>query len=252
MNKGLLSKLKKDAKRVLSRASARGAASSIYFLHIGKNAGSNVAAILDAVQKEDPKMSFRKVGHHTRMEDIPASAAYFFSVRSPVTRFRSGFYSRKRMGRPLYDFPWSICETEAFTRFEHANDLAEALFEPGRTGHDATAAILSISHTSMNQVNWFERWGYAMTVRPPVWIIRQEQFQTDMASFLGQIGKPDILASKDPKAVHSNDYKDVPPLSAKAVENLRRWYCQDFAFYELCENWIESQQSGTEDRPKIG
>ena len=147
------------------------------------------------------------------------------------------------MGQPLYNVPWSACEALTFQQFADANDLAEALFSPGQLGRDATAAILSISHTSMNQVSWFERWGHALTVRPPVWIIRQENYATDMREFLRRIGHPDVVAaSQDPHARHANDYSNVPELSQKAIENLHRWYCQDFAFYDLCEDWLKRNQ----------
>jgi hypothetical protein len=32
----------------------------------------------------------------------------------------------------------------------------------------------------------------------------------------------------------------VPPLSALAVENLRRWYAQDFEFLRACETWLQA------------
>ncbi len=73
-------------------------------------------------------------------------------------------------------------------RFAHANDLAEALFAPGQRGRDATAAIRSISHCARNIVDWFKYCGYVFEVRPPIWIIRQEQFQADLDVFLNRIG----------------------------------------------------------------
>jgi hypothetical protein len=242
MARSVLSRLKRAARQVMSAPAQQRGREPVHFLHIGKNAGSNVGAIMTRLEKSGSGISFRKHGHNIRLKDIPEGAPYFFSVRSPVSRFRSGFYSRKRKGQPLYNVEWSACETEAFNRFAHANDLAEALFEPGEAGLAATAAILSISHTSMNQVSWFERWGHALTVRPPVWIIRQEQFDADMASFLDRLGVPSApVETRDAKRSHANDYGDVPALSPKAIENLKRWYCQDLAFYALCEDWIERQ-----------
>jgi hypothetical protein len=154
------------------------------------------------------------------------------------------------MGQPKNNVPWSACEARAFEQFADANDLAEALFAPGQLGRDATAAILSISHTSMNQVSWFERWGHALVVRPPVWIIRQENYDADMKEFLRRIDQLNPQAvSHNPTARHANDYSGVPDLSQAAITNLQKWYCQDFAFYDLCEDWLEKHQNTSGESP---
>ena len=46
---------------------------------------------------------------------------------------------------------------------------------------------------------------------------------------------------RDAKGAHANDYSDVPELSETGIENLKRWYAQDFAFYDAVETWMALQ-----------
>lgn len=233
----VLSALRRFPRRSVKRTDP----TTIRFLHIGKAAGTQMANVMRQVNAAAGRHVFAKMGHDVRLKDIPDSAPYLFSIRWPVSRFKSGFYSRKRRGQPLLHAPWSRYESKAFARFEDANDLAEALFEPGQKGYDATAAILSITHPSMNQVSWFERCGTFLAVRPPIWIIRQEHFETDLRILLQKTGYHDAISlADDPAARHANDYEGIPPLSRKAIENLERWYAQDIAFYNMCSDWLES------------
>ena len=153
----------------------------------------------------------------------------------------SGFYSRKRKGLPRIYSEWSRHEKRAFSYFEHANDLAEALFDDGVRGYNAICAIKSIFHCSMDQVGWFDCSGYFLDINPPVAIIRLEKFENDVRLFLTRIGVDSgVWFSTDPVARHSNDYSLVPELSEKAQNNLYNWYRQDYEFYRMCEAWIES------------
>ncbi|WP_137679368.1 hypothetical protein [Aurantiacibacter suaedae] len=213
-------------------------ADAFHFLHIGKAAGSQIKRL--AKQHSD-KIVVHK--HDVYLKDIPRDAPYFFSIRDPISRFYSGFYSRKRKGQPVYDVPWSDFEKVAFRDFPHANDLAEALFDPSDRGTAATQAMISIRHTGQNLVNWFFLQGNLLEVRPPMWIIRQERFDEDYDRFLkiAQLEKPsDEPASR----LHANNYDEAPPLSEKAKRNLRQWFTQDYAFYRLCETWLEANTEG--------
>lgn len=139
----------------------------IHFLHIGKNAGTEIRRWLVRASSVSPQVSFRTHGHHVRLVDLPAGARYFFSLRNPVERFVSGFYSRKREGASRYLSPIGDHEKHAFSNYNSANDLAEDLFVEGQTGRGAVAAITSISHTAMNQIDWFARKGHFLEVNPP-------------------------------------------------------------------------------------
>lgn len=216
----------------------------IYFLHIGKAAGSQVKQALEQINQGQSAVLMQAMRHHVTLQDIPEPADYFFSIRDPISRFRSGFYSRKRCGQPLNNIPWTRYEEQAFTAFEHANDLAEGLFAGGEAGMRAAAAIKSIEHTARDQIDWFAQAGDIFATRPPVWVLRQEHLEEDFATFLDRAGiaiRPDLR--RDPTGAHANDYSQVPPLSDRARENLRKWYCQDYAFYDAVETWMRGQSA---------
>ena len=178
---------------------------------------------------------------------MPNQIDYFFSIRNPITRFKSGFYSRKRKGLPRILAEWTRSEAKAFGTFEHANDLAEALFRPDERGLLAAQAIQAIRHTAMQQIDWFSRIGF-LSLRPPLWIIRQEKFEPDFNRFLARLGLAitcaDLRPATDPAAAHRNDYSGTTELTELARENLRRWYARDFVFYDVCEQWMKDN-----DRP---
>ena len=211
----------------------------IAFVHIGKNAGTQIMHL--AQQLKPHGLLVHKLSHSKRLYDVPMAMNYFFSIRDPITRFKSGFYSRKRKGQPRIYAEWTKPEAVAFGHFEHANQLAEALFQQDEAGYLATQAVQSILHTAMQQIEWFERIGF-LDLRPPVWIIRQENFAQDFETFLQKLGLPlkyaDLSPAQDAATAHSNDYAQVPPLSDLAKENLRRWYARDFAFYDVCVQWM--------------
>jgi len=214
----------------------------VYFLHIGKAAGSQVKQMMAQVNEQRRDIRLQGLTHDVFLRDLPEPADYFFSIRDPVSRFRSGFYSRKRRGRPLNDIAWTDHEATAFASFEHASDLAEALFAPGETGLRAVAAMKSIRHTAQDQIDWFALTGDIFTVRPPVWVLRQEHFDADFAVLLQRLGIDFIPeARRDAKGAHANDYAGIPPITERGVENLRRWYAQDLAFYEAVETWMMQQ-----------
>jgi hypothetical protein len=158
-------------------------------------------------------------------------------------RFKAGFYSRKRRGMPQYDEKWSSHEKRSFGHFDHANDLAEALFEKGERGQYAFMAMKSIFHTSQNQCDWFSNAGFFLLDRPPVYIIRTEKLEQDLISFLGRVGvsidSKVFLDARVKNSKHANDYSRTPSFSRKAVSNLERWYASDIEFYKSCTSWIE-------------
>ena len=211
----------------------------IAFLHIGKNAGTQVKNIAKNLSKYGIRI--RKLGHFARLVQLPENARYFFSVRKPETRFVSGFYSRKRKGQPLMFNEWRKHEAIAFSLFEHANELAENLFCDGDRGKQARMAVKSIIHTGMQQCDWFLGCGF-LDQQPPITIIRQEHFILDMQRLLTLLNVDvdvNTLVVTDDTTAHKNDYTSVPPLSDLALENLKKWYLQDYYFYELCEEWLE-------------
>lgn len=215
----------------------------IHFLHIGKTAGTEIKRYIEHFNKRLDKRVIVAHKHDVSLREIPERDAYFFSIRDPIARFRSAFYSRKRKGQPLIYSEWSKDEAIAFRDFAEANDLAEALFREDILGKKAFAAIKSIRHTAQNQVDWFSRCGNFLELRPPLAIIRQEYFASDMQLLQSNLNLPAGFAlEQDFVKSHKNDYSGTSELSELALVNLRLWYKQDLEFYRMCEEWLTNMR----------
>lgn len=224
----------------------------VHYLHIGKTAGTQIGHVIAQVNRAQTGLAIIKNGHGANLRSLPVEDPDFFSLRNPVSRFRSGFYSRKRMGRPRLNNPWSPSEERVFGEFEHANDLAEALFRTDSRGQKALSAILTIGHIGNGHVDWFKKAGDIFLLRPPVWIIRQEHLESDIATLLLRLGiQQQITLTDDPVKAHVNDYASIPPMSDLAVANLQRWHSPDFQFYAHCERWMAAQQDRTDPQADL-
>lgn len=99
----------------------------------------------------------------------------------------------------------------------------------------------SISHLSVNQVDYFDRSNYFLEVNPPVWIVRVEMFENDIKRPINILGlqiMPRI--STDPVAAHASNYDDAPDLTPTALRNLQEWYSQNIRFVSICWDWLDS------------
>lgn len=92
------------------------------FLHIPKTAGSAIKdAIRSAEMDDDTRPDIYL--HESSLLDLRGQSVVF-SVRDPVDRVISGFYSRLRMGRPKVHIPHSRAEAKTFRRWPQFEDLA--------------------------------------------------------------------------------------------------------------------------------
>lgn len=214
---------------------------SIHFLHVPKTAGSQIKLVARQINQGRMRNRIRAHEHDVRLFELPKTQRYFFSTRDPITRFRSAFHWRIAFRAHRTESHWHPSETLAFQQFASANDLAEALFLPDQRGIDAALAMKSIRHVSRNLIDSFTLVGFDLFLRPPVWIIRTENFQQDLAEFLRRIGHHGpITAEDDSRSARRLSYDNIPPLSDLAKTNLRRWYAQDFEFLRACEVWMSA------------
>lgn len=216
----------------------------VHYLHIGKTAGTQIGHVIAQANRSSSAITVVRRRHGTSLRDLPMRDDYFFSMRDPVARFRSGFYSRKRMGRPRLNTPWSPSEERLFAEFEHANDLAEALFRTDARGRTALTAMLAHGHFGNGHVDWFKGSGDIFALRPPIWIIRQEHLAADVVTLLQRMGvTTEVTLTDDPVKAHKNDYSDIPPMSELAIANVQRWHSADYQFYAHCEAWMTEQHA---------
>ena len=219
---------------------------TVHFLHIGKCAGTTIRVLIDEINQKSgyPKMVAHP--HRTTLADLWASSdcpSYFFSIRNPITRFYSGFYSRKRKGLPRIYVEWSDLERQAFEYFNDANDLAENLFKNSALGIEASSAMQSIRHVKDHQHSWFNDFEEIFHSRKPICILRQENLTEDVQYLFKKLNIVEkINLETDKVKAHKNDYSNKPPLSELAIENLKIWYAKDIIFYDLANNYIEINQ----------
>ena len=233
----------KDALRRLTGRPTRAdeQARVVEFLHIGKTAGGQIKHVAKQINRSTNSVFIRGHGHSRTLMRLRDGNRYFFSIREPVSRFRSAFYWCK--SGEFHSAPRDLepDEVAAFSHFPHANDLAEALFDDGERGKHARAAILSIHHCFTSQVDWVRGRGAFLDLRPPVWIIRQERFDDDLKEFMARIGFDGAISlSNDRNQAHRVDNSAEPVISPLGAENLRAWYVQDLHFYRTCCDWLDA------------
>ena len=204
----------------------------LHFLHPGKTGGTAIKAALQPVATRG-LFDIELHQHSTRLQDVPAGEPFFFSVRDPITRFVSGFYSRQRQGRPRMFKPWSDGEARAFARFATANQLAERVFDDPH----AAEAMRDIGHVNRSYWSWFgDEAAFLARTDDLYCIVRQSRLEDDFRALAIrlQVGS-DVVLPADPVLAHRNPQDVDRRLSNLAKANLLRWYARDCAFVELCE-----------------
>jgi hypothetical protein len=211
-------------------------------LHIGKTGGSAVkyALTLDDTiigTRETETCQIRLHGHTARLRHMPKGEWVVFFLRDPITRFVSGFYSRKREGLPRHHFPWSPDEAIAFERFSTPNELAAALSsDEHEIAQAAVKAMQSIVHVNSSYWDWFESESYFLSRLPDMLFVGfQESLAADFDALKAKLSLPaaaqlpagDVEAHRSPRDVDR-------ALDEAAIRNLNEWYAKDFELLALC------------------
>lgn len=208
---------------------------NIHILHIGKTGGTAVKYALEGWQNEGPYKLFLH-RHPTHLDHVPEGDKFVFFVRSPIGRFVSGFYSRKRQGRPRIFHPWAPAEREAFMRFETPNQLAEALAsrdEFERT--KAEEAMRAIGHVRSSYWQWFISEEYFKSRIDDLFFWGwQERLDTDFDLLRRKLHLPDtVCLPTDSTKAHRNPSGCDYTISEKGRIQLMQWYHREYAFLEL-------------------
>ncbi len=209
-------------------------------LHNRKTAGTAVKYVISQQKRRTPSLTVHCFEHAMTFPKFvsthPSAKAIFF-VRDPVSRFVSGFYSRLREGRPRYYYPWSSGEKRAFKRFQHPNQLAEALSSLNLLKrYFAWSAMRSIGHVRHRYVAFLGSLAFLEKEAHKIAFIgHQPDFDADLVRLraLLQIDE-DIVAPSDETNAHRNPRGTDKYLSDKALRNLKRWYADDFGIYNWC------------------
>lgn len=206
-----------------------------HFLHIGKTGGSAIKSALG--DRCDGAYELVLHPHPTTLKDVPRGDRFFFVLRDPVERFVSGFYSRQRQGRPLYDSPWSPEEARAFGLFDTADALACALSSAANDERlEALAAMRSIQHVSSSYWDWFGNERYFRRrlddLLAVLWLPDLDSTFPRLCRLLGispvpELPDDDVRAHRNPAGVERR-------LSRPACRALEQWYAADEACVNRC------------------
>ncbi len=183
-----------------------GTRTTIHFLHIPKTGGTAITAALT------PHLATSRYelvihGHDVALSDLPEGERFFFSIRDPVRRFCSAFYSRRRCGRPRYDYPWTADEAAAFSEFETPGQLAAGLAQPDGPLRDAAVSAMNGIRLAGN--HYRQLLGEERTLRDRrnglVAVLRTESLNGDFARLRSVLGLPqaelpvcDVEAHRNP------------------------------------------------------
>lgn len=209
----------------------------VNFLHIGKTGGSAIRRALKKYSR-DGKYSLEFNHHRYFLQDVPGGEKVVFFIREPISRFVSGFYSRKRKGRPLYNVPWKEGEEKAFNLFETPNQLASALSSKDQLIKKAAiSAMNSITHIKSHYWDWFKNKRYFISrLNDILFVGTQKNLDKDFKKLKKILSIPNkVRLTKDKVKMHKNPEDLDKHLSLKAKKNLRKWYAKDFEFIKLCE-----------------
>lgn len=217
----------------------------VHFLHLGKTGGSAVKYAIEHCRNPHLCYVIYLHSHETTLREVPLGHKFFFFLRDPLSRFVSGFYSRQRQGQPRYFMPWTPGEAAAFARFETPNALALALSssDPAerQAGEDAMRSIL---HVKDSYWNWFESRDYFLSRVPDLFFIGyQEQLADDFEVLRNKLFLPCLTLPQDDVCAHRNPEDVDRKLERAAVANLKRWYKDDFAFVELCQDIMRQREA---------
>lgn len=210
---------------------------NLHFIHIGKTGGSNIKSTLQNVKLENYKLIFHS--HKVGLKDIPIGDKYFFCTRDPIARFQSGFYSRKRKGKPRYFSEWTKNEEKSFSLFSNPNEIAELLKVSNKNYENAVFAMKSIIHVNTSYWDWFENREYfEERINDLFFILRLENLNSDFDNFIKKINsKEKLKLCTDSLSMHSNNVEYF--LSEKSSQHLIEWYKDEYEFLNLVENFIE-------------
>lgn len=209
----------------------------LHFLHVGKTGGTAIKHAL-----KDYRVTSRHAivlhGHRFTFGEVPKGDKVIFCLRSPASRFVSGFYSRQRQGQPRYFVRWTPDEKIAFAEFQTPNGLALALSSADDGERlRAETAMRGISHVKSRYTQWLGSERYLLSRLPDIFFIGfQETLTEDFETLKSKLGVPShvSLPTDDITAHRNPEYLDKK-LSEQAMENLKRWYADDFTLFALCQ-----------------
>jgi Sulfotransferase family len=227
---------------------------TLHLIHIGKTGGSSIKRALRKHHLADwdgkfeplaPETPYGRIllhGHWFKFAAAEPEDHVFFSLRDPVQRFVSAYFSRRSEGRPRYYFPWSDHERRVFETFPTPERLARAL---SARGEERELAEWAMRHTlHMNFQTKFVGRAYQVRNRLDqiVYIARQETLAQDWENLKALLElPPEAMLPKSPKYSHKRDPSLTADFSKREIHTLQEWYERDYTLLDVCEEIREDR-----------
>ena len=215
----------------------------IHFLHIGKTGGTALRYALKGVV-DSPYGQVKCHSHATRLCDIPIGEKVIFFLRDPLKRFYSGFYSRKRKGKPRYYSEWSEDEEIAFELFDTPSDILDfACSSDISLKQKAIHALQSIDHIKDHYSYWLDSFDYLRERKNDVlYVGKLETLASDYETIKLILNIPltNELPTSDVEA-HINPSYQQPTLGLAQQAFFNSWYAFDIEVYQQFISTCESK-----------
>jgi hypothetical protein len=218
----------------------------LHFLHVGKTGGTAIKrALRSADVRSTPFGRLVLHSHRFTLRDVPENDFVLFCLRDPVSRFASGFYSRRDKGRPRHFFEWSPEEAVAFAAFATPEQLAGALAgdDPERRAL-AEFALRKVQHLGLQRRIVGPLPELRRRLDHVVLIGRQETLGADWAQLKALLNlDPDLALPTDPVEAHRRTTDERPDFDEAQLAALRAWYAPDYRVLRFCEEVRRERQS---------
>ncbi|MBA3436345.1 MAG: sulfotransferase family 2 domain-containing protein [Chloroflexi bacterium] len=208
----------------------------VHMLHIGKTGGTALKHALRHCPAPD-SLQLMLHGHVVPLSAIPLRDEVFFFLRDPLSRYVSGFNSRRREGRPSNQRPWTPGERRAFERFSTPDELARALSsEDARVSTAARHAMTRIGHVRYPLSRWLGNAELLRKHRDRIVLVGWvDTLESDFERLKDTLDLPASCRLPDSDdAAHRAPSTGSTGLSDEAVANLRQWYRADYDLIEAC------------------
>jgi len=218
----------------------------IHFLHIGKTGGTAIKHALKGNLRTE-KSVITLNSHGTTLMDIPVGEKVVFFLRDPISRFLSGFYSRKRKGQPRAFYEWTPQEKDAFNMFSTPQNLATALLSTNKDERlKAEKAMKCIRHVRDSYWTWFDSEEYLRSRLSDIFFIGfQETLSADFEILKAKLGLPqDVLLPRNEIHAHKNPSDLDLNLNKEQRAVLKKWYEKDYEFIQMCKEIKKREEQG--------
>jgi hypothetical protein len=228
---------------------------AVHLIHVSKAGGTSLryairaARVRTEAQLTSPWGEVWGHDHRFRFPDVPRDDKAVLMLRDPVSRFLSGYFSRRRKGAPRYLIEWTEAERQSFEWFPTPQALADALAEPsGELRERAEFAMQSIRHLNRPMTHWTGKPAYVRKhIDKVLYVARQETLDADWERLKELLNLPrEQMLPQDAITAHRTTYDGDLEISEKGVDALRSWYADD---YELLEIGEEIRNGGVQSRP---